>query len=68
MFDQIIKRSHYRQRHLDAPLLAERMKYIQHWIDKGRSLSTLQAVANYDNFSKPLLPIRKIAAMLIPIW
>ncbi len=47
MFDQIIKRSYYRQRHLDAPLLAERMKYIQYWIDKGRSLSTLQAVANY---------------------
>jgi integrase/recombinase XerD len=47
MFQKIIKRSYYRQRHLDAPLLNERIKYIQHWADKGRSLSTLQAVANY---------------------
>ena len=47
MFDQIIKRSYYRQRHLDAPLLDERTKYIQYWAEKGRSRSTLKAVANY---------------------
>lgn len=47
IFQKIIRRSYYRQRHLDAPLLDERIKYIQYWIDKGRSLSTLQSVANY---------------------
>lgn len=47
MFEKIIKRSYYRQRHLDAPLLDERIKYIQYWADKGRSLSSLKAIANY---------------------
>ncbi len=47
MFDQIIKRSYYRRRHLKAPLLNERLKYIQYWAEKGRSRSTLQAIANY---------------------
>ena len=37
MFDQIIKRSYYRQKHLDAPLLDERLAYIQYWADQGRS-------------------------------
>jgi len=46
MFEKIIKRSYYRQRHFDAPLLDERIKYIQYWSEKGRSQSTLKAIAN----------------------
>lgn len=47
MWDQLIKRSFYRQRHLDAPLLDERLAYIQSWADQGKSLNTLKEVANY---------------------
>lgn len=45
MFDQLIKRSYYRQKHLKAPLLEERRAYIQYWADQGRSLNTLKTVA-----------------------
>lgn len=47
MWDQLIKRSYYRQRHLDAPLLDERQAYIQRWADEGKSLTTLKDAANY---------------------
>lgn len=47
MWDQLIKRSFYRQRHLDAPLLDERLAYIQSWADQGKSLNTLKDAANY---------------------
>ena len=45
MFDQIIRSSYHRQKHLDAPFLEERVKYIQDWADRGGSLTTLQAAA-----------------------
>ena len=47
MWDQLIKRSYYRQRHLDAPLLDERLAYVQCWADQGKSLTTLKDAANY---------------------
>lgn len=47
MWDQLIKRSYYRQRHLDAPLLDERLAYIQCWVEQGKSLNTLKDAANY---------------------
>ena len=47
MFDWLIKRSYYRQRHLDAPLLEERRAYVQCWADQGKSLTTLKDAANY---------------------
>src|SRR3990167_401349 len=47
MFDQIITRSYYKQKHLEAPLLEERLIYIQYWAKRGRSLSTLKGIANY---------------------
>lgn len=47
MWDQLIKRSYYRQRHLDAPLLDERLAYIQCWADEGKSMTTLKDAANY---------------------
>lgn len=47
MFEEIIKRKYYAQNHIDAPLLEERTKYIQHWIDTGHSMSTIKSVADY---------------------
>lgn len=47
MLEQIIERSYYRQKHLDAPLLEERISYLQHWIEKGRAKNTLKSIANY---------------------
>ncbi len=46
MWDQLIKRSFYRRRHLDAPLLNERLDYIQDWADQGKALNTLKDAAN----------------------
>lgn len=47
MWEEIIGRSHYRQKHLDAPLLCERTAYLQHWIKKGRAKTTLKSIATY---------------------
>jgi len=47
MLEKIIKRSYYRKKHLEAPLLDERIQYIQYWADKGRALNTLHEIANY---------------------
>jgi len=47
MFEEIIKRKYYAQKHINAPLLEERKKYIQQWIDTGHSISTIKSVANY---------------------
>lgn len=47
IFEKFVKRSYYRQKHLEAPLLDERIKYIQFYSGKGRALNTLHGVANY---------------------
>src|SRR6185437_1764052 len=47
MFEEIIKRKYYAMKHINAPLLEERIKYIQCWIDTGHSISTIKSVANY---------------------
>jgi len=47
MFHQLIKRAYYRQKHLDAPLLNERLSYIQSWADQGKSVGYLKGAANY---------------------
>lgn len=45
--EQICKRSCYRQRHIDTPLLAERLQYLQYWADRNTPLHTLQSIAQY---------------------
>ena len=47
MFKQKIKRSFYRQKHLDAPLLEERLMYLQYWHDNGAVTNTLRKIAQY---------------------
>ena len=47
MFEKLIKRSYYRQKHLEAPLLDERIEYIQSWAEKGRAFNTLHGIATY---------------------
>ncbi len=38
MFDQLIKkRQFYRKKHHKAPLLKERLEYLQYYADKGKS-------------------------------
>ncbi len=46
-FDQIFKRSYYIDKHVDAPLLEERLDYLQYWNERGSSLHTLTSVAQY---------------------
>ena len=45
MFKKIFKRSHTIQKHFDAPLLEERLKYLQFWDDRTKSLHTLKSIA-----------------------
>lgn len=47
MFDEINKRSFYRKRHLDAPLLNERLKYLEHLKGLGKSPTVLKDTAGY---------------------
>jgi len=47
MFDTLIKRSYYAKKHMEAPLLAERIQYVQRWIDGGYPRSTVTSVAQY---------------------
>lgn len=46
-FDKIFKRSYYVQRHASAPLLKERVAYLQYWFDCGTSVHTIRSVAQY---------------------
>lgn len=47
MFDQLFKRPFYVQKHLNAPLLEERINYIQSYAVRGRSSQTLKDIAQY---------------------
>ncbi len=47
MFDQIFKRPFTIRQHTSAPLLKERLLYLNHWKELGRSESTLQSRAQY---------------------
>ena len=47
MFDKILKRRFYVKRHIKAPLLKERVEYIQSWIDRGKARSTITYMAQY---------------------
>ena len=46
-FDQIINRKYYREKHIQAPFLEERLTYLQHWLDRGISLHTVRSIAQY---------------------
>jgi len=45
MFDQINKRSFYRKNHLEAPLLEERLIYLESLNNRGNSLTTIKTAA-----------------------
>ena len=45
--EQICKRSYYRERHIHAPLLQERLQYLQYWADRNISHHTLKSIAQY---------------------
>lgn len=47
MFEQFFKRPYYLKRHVDAPLAEERLKYIQHWIERGSPKNTITSIAQY---------------------
>ena len=47
MFDEINRSAIYRKKHLVAPLLEERLQYLQYLKARGRSLSTIKSVADY---------------------
>jgi len=46
-FDQIINRKYYREKHIHAPFLEERLTYLQYWLDRGISLHTIRSIAQY---------------------
>lgn len=47
MIIKIFKQSAAIKRHLDAPLLQERIKYLKYWDDNGASSTILRRVADY---------------------
>ena len=47
MLEQIIKRRYYLKKHLNTPLLNERLAYIRFYSNRGRSLNTLREVTDY---------------------
>lgn len=47
MFDQIFKRSSAIKKHSKAPLLKERWKYIQYWVDNGAVTESIQRISQY---------------------
>jgi site-specific recombinase XerD len=47
MLEQIIRRAYYLDKHLKAPLLQERLDYLQYSADKGLSRHTLKSIADY---------------------
>lgn len=42
MFDQIFKRPSAIKRHMEAPLLEERWRYVQYWVENGSALGAIQ--------------------------
>lgn len=47
-FDHIfIKRSYYREKHTQAPLLEERINYLQYWSERAKSQNSLRSIAQY---------------------
>lgn len=47
MFEWLFKHKDSIQRQLQAPLLEERLKYLQYWYDNGATFNTLRRYANY---------------------
>ena len=47
MFNQLFKRPHYVNRHLNAPFLNERIEYLQSHIDRGCSRQFIRDTAQY---------------------
>lgn len=47
MLDQIIKRTYYLNKHLEAPFLKERQDYLTHYANKGLCRSSLKSIADY---------------------
>jgi integrase/recombinase XerD len=47
MFDQLFERSHAIKRQTSSPLVAERLRYLQHLAEGGAARSTLRVVAIY---------------------
>ncbi|WP_341757004.1 MULTISPECIES: tyrosine-type recombinase/integrase [unclassified Candidatus Tisiphia] len=47
MFNKIFKKASTIRKHINAPLLEERLQYLQYWDTLGRSRSTIQSTAQY---------------------
>ena len=47
LFNRLFERRKALLRHTTAPLLRERLKYLQYWADHGATKSTLQRIAQY---------------------
>jgi integrase/recombinase XerD len=47
LFCMLFERQHALKRHTFAPLLQERLLYLQYWYDHGAQLSTLRRIAQY---------------------
>lgn len=47
MFNQLLRSSYYITKHVNAPLLEERLNYLQYWHELGKAHSTLTSIAQY---------------------
>jgi integrase/recombinase XerD len=55
LFNQLFERRHALKRHTTAPLLEERLSYLQYWADLKASGSTLRKIAEYQLLIMDLL-------------
>ncbi|WHA05797.1 tyrosine-type recombinase/integrase (plasmid) [Candidatus Megaera polyxenophila] len=47
MFNQLFRSSYYVTKHINTPLLEERLNYLQYWHEAGKAHSTLTTIAQY---------------------
>ena len=47
MFDQIFRKTFTINKHLNAPLVEERLEYLKRWHKLGRANNTITSIAQY---------------------
>lgn len=65
LFLRLFERCHALKRHISAPLLKERLEYLQYWADLNASDSTLRRIAQYQLVIMELLPLHVLRPVYI---
>jgi integrase/recombinase XerD len=65
LFNQLFERRHALKRHTSAPLLQERLLYLQHWADLKAKDGTLRRIAQYQLLIMDLLNFNAVRTVFI---